>query len=981
VKLALRRASRAACLVPLLLIAASCATETITRPVRSLEQSGRVAFVCLAAPGTLPGPGLPITSCGRGTTTTPYEFGVDKAGNTTVPHTYALITQTTRGEVAIVDMTANEDWVIDQDPNVPGANFLPVGAQPTDVVATAGGTAAFVSVAEVGREGIFALPSTKMRNALISPTDPACKDEENDKDCAPPTLSSFPACSLPSAPGLMLLVSDPEVDGAVRPSCDGAYGELDDAEALKNGDLSLEKGGRQKLVVAMPDLGGFAVIDAQSLLGRAAGSFEECDIERWVPLKTDVPAPPQQGSPPPEMGCVNPEPPLPAAQTGAASRPAGLAFADEHLYVADLGVPIVHVVEMPTPCEPIERPPLVTGSIEDPARVVTTSRVAVSPRLTADLRRYLYAVDNAEGSVMVFDVSDDAEPRYPLSRPHPEWNPFQPSDRIRFGAPVRDLLIIDRDSPQASPVTGAAPEGTRCDPNPELEVCTSESLTCDPATLYRTAADYSTGAGPFRLRGSFAFLMLTTGRIVVADVDDLDASCRAPGSFSEIYGCPPSDPAIAWATSKESSCNVVQQHTPRSARFIVSNELGGHTEPALQSYPLLHDKTGTLVPPTDTTVPRMRATLPVDGASVLITVGGAIDTIDSDTGLVTKDDGLKHTLVMNLEDPRAHVNDQPWIVTYEGALPGFEGRAAELALLDAGADPTAHVYELRDADSQFCGRGTVSTQNAYEALTLAGTPGTPEELQREAARRADFAQILNDLAPEDDVYWESATCSYLACKGLFGTAATPRPEREFTIREAYQDRIQIESVAELLREQQTAEKAMDSSVVITADDVRSKVKCCFPTLVGFNIRASDQWVVIGGVNGFSHHVIADPETGVCRSSCDPTAARLNGRVRSAPNNVEKILDGSEFAFQNPQLRFGITQGPNEPQRDMQFRFVTQGSFAPMFMDLTLFAETADLQPNSITYLPATGDLVVSDGLLEGLFLINPGSVDITRQFF
>src|SRR6185369_8210750 len=97
------------------------------------------------------------------------------------------------GEVAVVDMSTKADSVLDSNPRVPGANFLPIGAQPVDIASTAGSTAAFVGVAEPGREGIFAL---------------AAKDIRVCDTCAPKTLSSWPACALPGAPGEMLVVYD-----------------------------------------------------------------------------------------------------------------------------------------------------------------------------------------------------------------------------------------------------------------------------------------------------------------------------------------------------------------------------------------------------------------------------------------------------------------------------------------------------------------------------------------------------------------------------------------------------------------------------------------------------------------------------------------------------------------------------------------------------------------------------------------------------
>src|SRR5262249_15161559 len=162
------------------------------------------------------------------------------------------------------------------------------------------------------------------------------------------------------------------------------------------------------------------------------------------------------------------------------------------------------------------------SSLEDPTRVVTTSRVAVTPQLTADLKRYVYAVDQVDGSVMVFDVSDGPHDTAPLLRPHPEYAPFSPADRIRFTSPTRDVTILQRDIPIKNPITGVAQQGIRCDPDPAHKCNAADdanATTCDfIGAAYRSKNDHEQGAGPLLLRGMFAFLVLTSGAIAVIDV-------------------------------------------------------------------------------------------------------------------------------------------------------------------------------------------------------------------------------------------------------------------------------------------------------------------------------------------------------------------------------------------------------------------------------------------------------------------------------
>ncbi|AKT39889.1 hypothetical protein [Chondromyces crocatus] len=1024
-----------------------CAQRSVNVNVRSLERSGRASFVCLAAPGE--SPALPLTACSRRVAADLDDFGVDEAGNTTLPHLYALVTQTTRGEIAVIDLTTNANPVLDQDPRVPGANFLHVGAQPVDIVSTTGGSATFVATAEIGREGIFVLPSTMIRPSAERPSQ---------------GLNSWPGCSLPSAPGEMLLAIDPAGPEGERGSCDVPYGspylseEGEPVVPFQHGDLGPEGMGRQKLVVTLPDMGGFVVIDAQRLLDRTAGSYAACPVERWVPLKAELPPPGDPPSPPPMVACVNPEPVTPSTLPLGAPRPSGIALSGERLFLGDLEQPLIHTVDLRTPCAPVERPPLLTSSLVEPRRIVTTTRLGVSEAATVDFRRYLYAVDADEGSLMIFDVSDGATQRTPLVRPHAEWNPFAPPDRIQFNAPVRDVLLASRDLPVVDPETGVALAGMRCDSDPRLVVCRDASdAGCDLETLYRTSSTFDTGASPTKLRGTFALALLTNAQISVIDVDDLDAGCRGPKFFSRTLGCsaigpsgfgppenaPPGDmdadgvpdgedncpfhynpdqadtfeseaggtpdgigdrcdgPNSGLASTNEASCNTVVRNTPRSLNYLyTSEETGLRGEPGLQLLPLLYDRAGTAQPDGDEQ-PQMRAPVPADGTTALALAVGN-QRLSINTYLQNADgspatypragqiDG-RNALLMNLEDPRAQVANQAWAVSYEGTLPGFGGNVGAVrCAAGCEGDASGKRWDLYDSAGLFCGRGVESAESVREQLEAAGESASDAEVRG----LADFMEIASDLPDESNAHWTDPSrgvCTYDSCRAEFGLAASPTPRREFTIREAYEDHLVLD------RPQ--------------LNDPSSDLNCCFPGSMTYRVRARGQWIASSQVTGFLHHVIADPETSVCRNSCDPTLARMNGRVRSATSSTPGcplaearpgdvvVCEGDPRLLVNPMFQLAITEGrracggdsecpgtPCEqgscrvpPQRDMQFRFSTQGAFIPVQVNLA--SSTSDMQPQSLRFLPATGELAVTDGSLEGLLLINFGSLSISRQFY
>ena len=120
-------------------VAVGCSDSPEPQAVRSLEGSGDIAYLCLAKPGS-DSIFRPLAECAHTTAESIRDFGTAESE---VPHLYALVTQSTRGEVAVVDLSTSTGDVLDQDPSTPGSNFLPVGINPTAIVSSPRGTASF----------------------------------------------------------------------------------------------------------------------------------------------------------------------------------------------------------------------------------------------------------------------------------------------------------------------------------------------------------------------------------------------------------------------------------------------------------------------------------------------------------------------------------------------------------------------------------------------------------------------------------------------------------------------------------------------------------------------------------------------------------------------------------------------------------------------------------------------------------------------
>lgn len=1022
----MRRASFVVIASAIALALTDCAQTPTSVPVRSLERSGKLALLCLDSDTTVQRTdvGYPLAQCVTNT--------AGKPGGSGLPtHVYALVNQTTRGEVAVLDVTYGT--VLDVDPTTPGYNFLPVGQQPVDIVATPEGTAAFVATAEANRPAIYALPSSQMRTGG-------------------PTITAWPACTLPARPGAMQLVAGASTDE----SCGGANWANDTLDAKRaatpegaaaiarekthpHGDLSGEvlHPGRQKLIVTLPTEGEILVIDAQRVLDRDAGSFEPCPIERKVKLVVDVPPNPTLGTETnapvcPPLAASNPSPSCPVTNPIKATYPTSfepmpneLAFegslAGPHdlkrLFISDERAPVIHVMDMADPCDPREQPPLLPSSFDDPGRPVTTSAIALSP-ITRDLKQYLYAVDEVLGSVMVFDVGKTADTRTPLVRPRPDFFPGSPRDRLAVGAPVRAIQFFTQELPYDDG-SGDLRPGTSCDP--------SLANTDVSGGVYQTSSDYTTGAGPRKLRGVFALAALTSGSIVVVDVDDYDAPCRTTGPDlvlkgnsgrsgllpDWITGCGeastsgenicPVTPAQrtdgTYGSTAEYSCRVVDRHEVRSANFVAANAQVGSHAPSFVSFPVLAYKGGSLrTDQSQDGLPNPRMLGPNDanelvggmglygfdkGGTVLEVPKEPYATASGTTGQV------QNFVLPDIREPRTAV-EQDWSLTYSGVLPGFDGKAARLDL--HGDKPT-----LYDGNGYFCANGTHDLDAARIEARRLLKKGVGDSVDVYARALTDYVEITNALLDQADPYWSSPdlTCNFNSCRATFGTPDYPNDPRFFKITNAYQDHVEL------------APTAIKDS--ITGQDIDTQ--CCFPTLVSYRMRGGDgTWIAVGSSTGFLHHVLAD-NTGKCILAgvvpttgevCDETQQVRTGRAYQVLSNADTLMAGTDspdpglsyvvandvgsrshtdaFTFHNPQMYLAVYPGTQAPKRDMTFAWHMTGGFAPL--GISVGRGSPLVAPQTMVYNPILGSSVlVTDGALQGVVLVDMYQLAVSNAFF
>ena len=877
----------------------SCSQTPVTVNLHALQASGNVSFVC------------------RGDDGAPSGHKLDECPE--VEHStrqlIALVTQTATNEVALVDLVAQS--IVDVDQTTPGYSFLRVGARPGAIVSTPGGAATFVGVSGLNKNGIFALPTT----CLSAPK----RKGESARD-----LTTWSACSLTSAPGEMTVIVDPA--GASRDQCPGSpaatplepIAQLDrECPAVLSGEAG--PAGRRKLLVSLPEEHKLVLLDAQNVLDQNPGEFTACTVEREYALKADVPATVSPVLPPDlvtsDLSC--PTTSYPKAESGD-STPAGFALADTLLYVADRTQPVVHRLDLSDPCAAKELPPLLPHSYLAPERVVTTSRVAVSP-LTPSGKQFVYAVDDTDqpsASVMAFDVSPgppEKLQRTPLVFRGAPRQPYLPPDRLRFSAPVRDVSFVLRDFPKANVSTGAGQFGLTCDPAPGDEAL--------PGAAYRSNADFTDGARPNNLRGVFGFVMLINGQIAIIDVEDFDAACRRPLStnplpypLEDFRGCsadPGTEPNQSYFTNpdthlptvtNESSCHVVEAHRPRAASLSISSATVGLRAPTLRSFPQFSNPDpSALVSVTeqphllavDFPNPDPKATKPIPAQVSVSTqvYAHCVDRVPGATPLPPPCDSstqelsldpyamvVQNSLTLPLAEPRSYAENESPALTFEGRV--FADRTSAYLQIDPSDASTGAV---NDPDANFCAAGVEDSETILPAAESLGIPATRRAAW--AAAHADYVQITGDFPPSDNSYWrvgEGRNCAaYLnsdggdrdACAAEFGNIDTPavlKATRDLAITSAFYDHLNVKP------------RGCTSPADCAAK--MQQLSCCFPSGTAYTVRASQQWL-LSGTAGL--HDLAAGAGGRCvhTASCDPRKRYFGSRafeVCDPTNDPDKL---------------------------------------------------------------------------------------------
>jgi hypothetical protein len=319
-------------------------------------------------------------------------------------------------------------------------------------------------------------------------------------------------------------------------------------------------------------------------------------------------------------------------------------------------------------------------------------------------------------------------------------------------------------------------------------------------------------------------------------------------------------------------------------------------------------------------------------------------------------------------------------------------------------------------------------------------PEDTEALTAFEDRHADVVEITGDFLPSVDSYWVSPRLldpesaggcglTYSACVDTFDNydSTSVRPNREFEVLEAFQDRLVVEPRGggdEELDDEQKRE-------------LSRRLECCFPQGLEYRVRAQNQWVVIGSGGATRNDVTArrwvlprdpadpedDEEVFRCDLDCDPRKVYWNSRVFEVAADHDcspagcavgaavegdvcrydpcderavgscqrdgslrlpgtKDAEGNDIAdhgatsciFSGLNARFVVYRGLSPSVRGMEFRWQTVGGFRTLVTSLE--AVSIAVLPQHVEYVPELQRIAIIDGAQLGLSLVSLDSLRV-----
>ncbi len=920
----------------MVLSALACGDKPNPTQSFAFNRPEHLEFVCIDPKGSDDASAelvLPLKCCESPTLLNPDDQ--ERAGCKQNGSLHALVTQSTRGEVAAVDLKASK--VLDSDVRFPGYTFVDVGGLPSAIVTPPHRPGnenvgpPWTYVTSVEGQTLRAVATCHFREGAQCGPEKNLLDDESDetlKDKLTKVLRAKPRDMLFLESDNALWLSLPDISSLARialpteaPSADGKDPPFAEGEI------------RYFPMPVVPGLEPAAPVEeteyfATCGLGYAVTAEALQQTKLALPASKSVPG------------------------RGVAS-PTRLRFDEESglLLVADASQPLIHAFSVTvdgllksgsiatgapirdfalTPFVPSEVPPLVFLDEDGKGPKV--------PKFAAPENRYLYAIDDRDGSVMVqaFSYEEGALSSVPLRVPAT----LDRSDRLPLASAATALAIVDN---RRFTAKNDGKGGTRdfvCDWGSDADEARDKKRidklksAADAAKKKRDAAvagaaldkaqaeydqavsDYTTadaerdlldGAGAEQLRGVYVMITTIAGRLNVVDIHDLDVFCRgqkACDSATQLSG----DADQAGLALRRHTLRVLQ--VDKDPREAISQGKGAAFETVVCEegrYPAVRrgtdegpaqsddEDSGVDVGPTDGGVPDHDAP----------------DASEPDAGMDPgpgKDEAPK----TSKDDVIACTIANPWLAPSPAWTADWEG-----PVLTTGG-------------------GRLDGEDGAKAVTLYGPPGLDlcarGVMEAESDEQGTYAGDL--------VAFTGAPPSYAPAR-----CKVPLRNEQTTLRviEAYSDRLELGGRPDNLAD--------------TKADV-AKVRECYPDLVQFEVRANERFLVTTNFETASgrtlHRLMAGPDG---RCVVDPD---------KDPRFVSRANPGEKFV--NILSSFTIAK---TARQDPDAPLSASGQGAGRISYALAPGDEPSL-PVSVQYLSITGEVYVVDAV-QGLirFVLAP----------
>jgi len=731
---------------------------------------------------------------------------------------HALVAQSSRGEVAAVDIAARD--VIDNRPDIPGSTFLPAGEVPVAIAVAPSFPHTFY-VANAGSRDISVLRTESLFKVQGAQSFMKQRVPLQPDGAAAP---GAPFDMLVSPKQDALFVSSADAGWLVRiPIKRCADGRVDCAEAGELDTAAMQR-------IALDE------------------SWAKLPEEDFAQQPTEDEAYAYSCSPQPQLlPTRNPPIPLPERTADVGTpEPTGLALdafcedagsCQRRLLIADRRQPIVHVVDLDAleggDASAAVLKPILTGA--------PTERVAVTPRVPRDLTsdesaQYVYAIDARDGSVLV--AQGDRIRNVSV-------NPSQRADRLDLGlsqatgAPVAiSLAVLTPDFDVLGPADQWVTAG-----NPPAS---SNPLVClDPTHQIRSVR---------RLRGVFLAVGSTDGSVRIFTVHDMELrACRSctAGQVAQynpyVAGFDPypvvrNRARIGIDYQTATNANLQPLFPTVTPQFevggaVIGVRVDGSTNDARAAGLNCVTCGGGMVP-----------SFPQPNQAESVGDAGMPDG-EGQGGACERARGQGR--VCSLADP--FVDPPSWLADFEGAIPGTRGGRGRFVAPGSDGNQSGALEFV--GETNFCGAGVLGDDQL---------PGAGDQLRITAALPSDG---LRELTQPDGLQPNEGDL----CNALVSARDSDNGAIAFRIRRAYADRLELEPNLDVsqLKNRSTFRNA-------TWEDVQ---KCFANERLTYQVHARGTFVVQGsGTIGFQHRVIEDPSTRGCRN--DPSGdEKRTGRAR------------------------------------------------------------------------------------------------------